>query len=348
MLAAAPPLPRGLQQLTRAGLLDVLVQRFVSHATLAGMHAPPALRAVAVKHFGSWERAVAASAAHYPRRRAYTLTSTIAALQALRRAEPTLTTSGLQNKNKLRHAMLRFFGSIDAALQYADVHDWPIRRNADWTRASLLAELQQRASQGLVALPPKLSEACQAHFGSVFAAREAAGVTRLIRRPWTKATLIAEFQQRARRGDVGADLNFAARRLFGSIAKARQAAGAPLLRRGWTPWEKQQVLAGLREAVDVATQLSPALTSQAIKHFGSMAKARKAAGLPASRKGASWQKATKAELLEGLRQQEKTGFDSTLLWRACIARFGSLPAAKQAAGLRTNVHKKRTGPKGAR
>ena len=336
LLAAAPALPRGLHRMNRTALLDVVVQRFVSGATMAAVHAPPALMAAAVRHFKTWELAVAASEARYPRRRRYTQSSTLAALRALHAAEPALTATGLQGKKKLRRALERFLGSIAAALAYANVRDWPVVRNTDWTRARLMAELRQRRAQGIVTLTPKISEACIAHFGSVFAAREAAGVPHIIRKPWTQATLIVEFQQRARRGDVGADLCYAARRLFGSIAKARHAAGAPLLRRGWTHREKQQVLDGLREAVALASQISHALALQAVRHFGSMAQARKAAGLPASRKGVAWHTATKAELIEGLQQQAVTGFDSTLLRRACLKRFGSLPAAKRAAGLRTS------------
>jgi hypothetical protein len=110
------------------------------------------------------------------------------------------------------------FGSVVRACAEANV---PVAATA-WTPRRIAHALRV---PGVDVVDPTLVEACIRHFGSVTAAR-AAATRRQGQRQWSKATVIAELQARARRGlkGVGRLLRDPAVRLFGSTEAALQAA----------------------------------------------------------------------------------------------------------------------------
>lgn len=118
----------------------------------------------------------------------------------------------------LIHACKQQFGSVVRACAEANV---PVAATA-WTPRRIAHALRV---PGVDVVDPTLVEACIRHFGSVTAAR-AAAIRRQGQRQWSKATLIAELQARARRGlkGVGRLLRDPAVRLFGSTEAALQAA----------------------------------------------------------------------------------------------------------------------------
>jgi hypothetical protein len=105
--------------------------------------------------------------------------------------------------------------------------------------------------------------------------------------PWTKPSLIEELQQRARRGDSGRTLWTACKRLFGSVAAARRAAGVPATQRtkGMVAWDKPALLAELRHRIRTRQPLGRGLTAGLRRQFGSLtaARARASANAPAQR-----------------------------------------------------------------
>jgi len=111
------------------------------------------------------------------------------------------------------------FGSVARAHDAAKLPRVAIR----WTPGRIRQALGE---PGFDVLDPVFVTACISHFGSVTAAR-ASAERRRHRRTWSKATVIAELQARARRGlkGVGRLLRAPAVRLFGSTEAALRAAG---------------------------------------------------------------------------------------------------------------------------
>jgi hypothetical protein len=140
------------------------------------------------------------------------------------RAESTL---GRPPRQPLQLACHHHFGSLDKAYAAANVS----RHGSPWTPARIRRALREPRFD---VANPVFVAACIEHFGSVTAAR-AEAARGLRQRTWSKATLIAELQARARRRltGVGRLLRDPAIRLFGSTDAALQAAArAPLEPRG--------------------------------------------------------------------------------------------------------------------
>src|SRR5690606_8960836 len=112
-------------------------------------------------------------------------------------------------------------------------------------RARVVQTLRERAREGELDIPPNLVHACRRHFPSIPAARRAAGVDAIVSL-WTKAHVVAYFEQHPNAYVRGGGLAFACRRLFGSVLDARLAAGAA---NGIIGWPKERLLKELRRRV---------------------------------------------------------------------------------------------------
>jgi hypothetical protein len=341
----------------RASIVEAIRDRVRKGQTLASSKAPPRLVAAARWHFGSWEKALAAGGvdarAVRLQRRPYTRAEILDVVRGLARGEAGVRASTLKGVVKL-DTVRKLFGSVARAIRAAGVEHVRTRANQIWSRERVVDELRARAERGEITLTRGLHRAVQRYFGGAHAARKAAGVSVLLRSPWTKASLIAELRRRARAGDSGSRLWAACRRLFGSAAAARRAARVPVTQRseGMVAWSKAQLIAELRRRARERRQLGRGLTAGLRRQFGSLAAARAAAGVAARRSAGAlaaagavrkpaaggrrgWQGWSRALVLEKLRAWSVAGGGRLRgeLQRACVQHFGSVARAAVAAEL---------------
>lgn len=291
------PVPAGLRRPERrravlrwdeVTIVHAIEDRVRKRQTLASSRAPARLVAAARWHFGSWDAALAAAGVEAEavrlQRRPYSRTEILALLRRLARDGWELRSSTLKAVVKL-DTVRKLFGSVEGAVRAAGVAYVRRKPNQKWSRAGLIAELRSRARRGEVTLTRGLSAAVQRYFGGAHAARVAAGLPALSRVAWTKASLIEELQERARRGDSGSTLWTACKRLFGSVAAARRAARVPAKQRskGMVAWDKPALLAELRHRIRTRQPLGRGLTEGLRRQFGSLTVARARAGAPAAR-----------------------------------------------------------------
>jgi hypothetical protein len=335
--ARRPPIRRW----HKAAIAAAIKQRARKGQPLASSKAPPHFVAAARWHFGSWEAALAAAGVDAQevrlQRRPYTRPYVIALLRRLAREGTALRASALKRLIKL-DTVRKLFGSLEGAMRAAGLVVATTHANQKWSRARVVEQLRARAKQGKLTLTRALHGAVQLYFGGVHAARDAAGLAALQRAPWTRASLIDELQQRARRGDSGSTLWSACTRLFGSIAAARRAAGVPATGRasGMRTWGKAELLTELRRRTRKRQQLGRGLTEGIRREFGSLAEARIQAGVArrGTASGAAWRRWSRERVLSKLQAlsagKQRLRGD---LYLACKHRFGSLEKACAAAGV---------------
>ncbi|HEX2685827.1 MAG TPA: hypothetical protein VHN14_04385, partial [Kofleriaceae bacterium] len=128
---------------------------------------------------------------------------------------------GGRMRNELFLACKHHFGSVARACQAADL---PMPAT-QWTPDRIRRALRE---PGFDVTAPAFVAACFDHFGSMTAAR-ASAAQKDRQRMWSRATVVAELQARARRGlrGVGRLLRDPAVRLFGSVDAALRAAARP-------------------------------------------------------------------------------------------------------------------------
>jgi len=218
----------------------------------------------------------------------------------------------------------REFGSTAAAREAAGlaVAD---RRMRSWSKDRILTELRARVVERrpLGGIAP----AAKRIFGTIAAAREAAGVPLDLRRTWSRERVIRELRAATEEpGPLDSNLAAACKRYFGSITDARKAAGVARAR---PPWTQDRVIDEVRAAWQSATPVGNHLGRVARAMFGSLNAAREAAGLPIEQRR-TW---TKEELLDELRGRWRSSEigDKRAEW-LCIKYFGSIAAARRAAG----------------
>jgi hypothetical protein len=279
---------------------------------LGGRGADPNLTAACRRWFGSVRAARRAAAV--PMRAEWSREAVLAEIQ--RRG-------GERGSPQLHDAANHYFGGWRQAWAAAGVTPrWQPRTPRRWTRAAIVAELRRIGGAGG---GKALGAACVAYFGSVAAARAAAGVPAAAREKWTQAATLEEVRQRGGRRIAGS-VAHACRRHFGSIGAARIAAGVdgPARGRDWSP---ERVVTELR--AQPARGASPAVRSYATKYFGSVAQARAAAGLPPVTR--TW---TREALIAELQRADQAGEPlGGAVHRASKTVFGSVAAAQQAAGV---------------
>lgn len=225
--------------------------------SLAVQNEDGGLVAAAIRHVGSWARAVElATGRAYEEVRRNHPWSAVEVLETIRaRRDRGATLRGravLQEANTLYTAARTHFGTWRAALQAAGVGYWGVGTFWELDRERLCAALHTWASSDRRGLPRELEGAVRRYFGGWEAALRAAGLDpglareRSLRRDWTQGEVLAAIRERhvagksllaseVRREDVR--LLMAARRLFGGWRNARaQALGVPARNhRTWPP-----------------------------------------------------------------------------------------------------------------
>lgn len=178
------------------------------------------------RFFGSWRNAIEAAGFDYDDirlRRRYTREQIRAELRKLRAKRPHASMSDL-HRLPFSKTMKQLYGSITNALDAAGIVGWPVPERRRWSRKDVLVALRAYADRGVPA--GALAQAAQKYFGSIAAAREAAGLPRL-RTAWSEQVVIQKLRGLAARGVYTPDPNLreACIRIFGGVREAREAAG---------------------------------------------------------------------------------------------------------------------------
>lgn len=237
------------------------------------------------------------------------------------------------------------FGRWQLALDAAGIE--PVRKK--WHRERIIEGLRRTRGQGL-SVPDVLVAAARREFGTLRAACKAAGVRCLTKTPahqeWDRQKVVEAIQRRHAdghnlRATVREEpcLYAAAKRLFGSWTKAREAAGFPYRPKSSLPAD--EVLRQIRSCADQSECLvelrksNTALYLSAKRHFRSWVGACEAAGIPVKRPR-TW---TKEKLMATIQQRHADGHELRHTWREDTAllgsatyHFGNWRNAMQAAG----------------
>jgi len=268
-------------------------------------------------------------------------------------------------------AMNCYFGSHDKALLAAGIDPDSARlRGRPWDQAKVVQALRDRHARGLQLnrqairnSDGRLEHAIAARFPSHDAALRAAGFDPIAVRKlttWDKGSIIKELHDLRDRGlplNAGAinqsipSLEWAMRKHFGSHDAALRAAGIdPNATRLSSSWGPEKIIAALRDRLDRGLGLNTKAVSEshgalgfAMRQcFGSHDAALRAAGIdPASVRKAP-PPMTAEEIIASLQGLARDGAVadkwvaaiSTRLRSQAKARFGSLKAAADAAGLK--------------
>jgi hypothetical protein len=307
----APTIPRFSRDAVVRDL-RVLADRIRRPLLVADLENQPRLREAIRQHFGKFQSALKAAGLPSPSARPkWSRARIINELRQLHREGIRLTEPGLRaaERGDLVGAVRMYIGTITAARKLARVPG-PQRMSKAW----IIAEIRACGSKNM---PRRLQEACRAQFGTIRAARAAAGVPSRLK-VWSKDVIVEELRQRAARGELpDSNLRDACRRHFGSLTVAREAAGVPIVRRRWS---NDDLIAEIRRRRGI---LDHRLRQEVWMKFGSVHVAYAAAGLVPRR--TPW---TRELVIAELR----AGRSDRRLIRAARHHFGSLAEANRAAG----------------
>jgi len=218
-----------------------------------------------------------------------------------------------------------------------------------WSRQTVIEAIRDRQRRGLPMTCVQkddsgLAAAGRKWFGSWPDAVLAAGLQPKVRRTWSRESVLEAIRDWRRRGlplaDVWTDdkgLYLAARRRFGSWCDALLAAGLPVERR--EKWSRERVIAMLqeyeRQGVTNIRKRDKALAGAVTKYFGTLKKARLAAGLEKRRR--MW---SDKRIIETIQDQHVRGLPQSAghwncrLASAAARHFGCWDHALVAAGFR--------------
>lgn len=231
-------------------------------------------------------------------------------------------------------------GSWDAALAAAGLDPRAVRlQRGPYTRREIVELIRGMARAGTAVRASTLGavvkvDAVRRLFGSIEAAVREAGIAEGVthgNQKWSRERVIEELKARAARGETALTrgLHRALQLHFGGAHAARAAAGLPaVVRQAWT---RQSLIEELRRRArrgDSGHTLWAACT----RLFGSMAEARRAAGVPATQRAermAAWDR--RALLDELLRRRSAGRRLGRGLVQALRREFGSLAAARALA-----------------
>jgi hypothetical protein len=229
--------------------------------------------------------------------------------------------------DNLRQIAAKYYGSYRKAVEAIGVDYDSLGRNFRWTDSLVIEELKKLHARGvrisgiqLQKEAPKLHRAVYTVFGSIEAAREAAGIELQVPyERWTKKKIIEALQRRFRNKEplaqayVGNSLRGAACFYFGSYARAVEAAGLNYEEIKVRPprWERAQIISKLQELAAAGIKLNcPRILEHAegyyssiLREFGSTKAALKAAGVDYHAR-LLW---TRQMVLDGLRQLKREG-----------------------------------------
>ena len=308
-------------------------------------------------------------------RRPQSKTEVRRAIRRLHRAKAALNMAAIRREEgPLFRAACRLFGSWGAAIEAAGLDYEQVRAVRQWSPRMVIDELRCLNRHGelttvsaLATAHPRLYGACLRHFGGGREALRAAGIDYdrvLAQRTdrWTRARIIAQIQQRHRRGqtlcraaivrDEPAARRFcyAADYQFGTWSRALRAAGfdPAVIRDRDGLWPRRRVLKEIRRRyrggglLNTDTMLRENLPLHAAgrRHFGTWRAAVQAAGVDYSRcvlggiRG--WTKGkVRTALQQRIRRNEASADlireQSPCLYRAAMHYYGTWGAAKRAA-----------------
>ncbi len=249
----------------------------------------------------------------------------VAEIRALERGGRSLASS--KAPPALVRAGARVFGGWGAAITAAGIaYDHVRLQHAPFDEASMLRELIARTRAGVPL--GAVGQACRRRFGSLNAAREAAGLQVLTRR-WSKSTIVAAIRALAGSSisSAGDAFRAACRHHFGSVAAAYKAARAQPAHRTWSP---DVIVRALRAWSRRRGPMPEDLPRAAKRHFGSLNAACIAARVEPPRK--RW---SRMRVREELRAVADAGRKAeSKLVQAAFRYYGSLTAARRAARLR--------------
>ena len=239
----------------------------------------------------------------------------------------------------------RTFGSWTAAMREAGIE---LAKPAYRNRQDVIDAIRLRHRDGLSLSGgdrafPTLFSAARKHFGTWRAAMEAAGLALAPRRKWTREMLIDAIREHDRRRTLSKVwkndkvLFSAANKHFGGWQKALAAAGCKP--RTIEHWSKERIVAELRywdgHSRHAVRLQDPSLFGAAIRFFGSVARATKAAGVELRQRRWSRERIVDAiqdGYVKGL-PIAKAGFGRVALATVAKKRFGSWREAVTVAGL---------------
>ena len=283
----------------------------------------------------------------------------------------------MREPGALYDAARREFGQWDIALQAAGIDPMRVKRRRLWSREAIIQRIQQLAREGRAMSRAAIDDldcsfvaAATHRFSSWGEALLAAGIDpeqwRILRRPWTRETLIRDIRQIHAEGGklnhsaVGkSSLSNAATRIFGSWDRALRAAGFKpekirLCRKHWTA---EAVVAEIRRRyrrgrlVNSKGVGASSIYRAGTHLFGSWRQALKAAGLDPEQiqKQKVQRRAWTAEtVLQEIRRKHTVGeplsfrdVDPKSLYSRGAEFFGSWDEALAAAGLDPSKIRKR-------
>jgi hypothetical protein len=312
------------------------------------------LRAAACGEFGSIAQAYAAAGVPSRRKpqplRAWTLANTVTAIRDRHKSGRNLSTTHREDPS-LYNAAKRLHGRWTNALAAAGLEPPSVERLSA-TEVILKIQERQRSGSTLSNMDkhdPLLAQSALRHFGRWSKALLAAGVETTVRSRWSKRTVVEGICARQQRGEAlsktwreDVHLFAAANRHFGSWTDAMRAAGfEPIIRERWS---QRRVLERLQASASRCgtrnlRHVDHNLAAAAYRIFGSYKAALKAAGLESSQR--FW---TESRVVTKIQDRYIAGAPLTApalversLAVAAKRRFGSWPAAIEAAGLQNKI-----------
>jgi hypothetical protein len=146
---------------------------------------------------------------------------------------------------------------------------------SSWSKKRVIAELRARAAKAVRGSDRNLVAASMRYFGSMVAARRAAGLSERASMTWSRERVIATLQARAKRGELAVrePLESACVRHFGSVSAARGAANVDGIILAWPKPVLRKALRGT-----AFNRIRGALARAAARCFGSVQRARESRG----------------------------------------------------------------------
>lgn len=271
----------------------------------------------ALKLFGSWDRALAASGLRPERVRLSRQWTPERVLSEIRKLGTFVGSHIISKRDgSLVRMAFKFFGSWRKAYEAAGVPYTPLVEPGKWSPERVLSAIRERARRGLTLRQGKaggkelaaLAAAAYKRFGgwreavvSAGCGSQLAGPIPARLAPWTRAEIVGMLRKLRRnatalgkrylreiRRPAHVSLTHAIRTVFGTLSQAKKAAGLPDWDRKTPRWTREAILGMIRNRFrsgaslrprDVAREVGGAYGA-AYRKFGSWKAARAAAGVP--------------------------------------------------------------------
>ena len=334
---------------TKPEVIDAIRDRHGRGLPMTGMaNRDPSLGNAAVRHFGTWHKALRAAGVDVRQPKSWSRESVIEAIHALYRRGLLMSTLD-QHDPSLVTAAYRRFGSWEKAVLAAGFQPKARRK---WTRERVIQEIQNwhrgRSGTSVWTDDVGLGGAAARYFGGWRAALRAAGI-RPRQRIWSRELVLKELRawhrgpRKAALSSEDKGLFAAVKKFFGTYENALLAAGLELPPRDWS---KQQVIEAIQDRHIKGQPLGgreaskdTEIFSAATRRFGSWRKAVQAAGVDVGtrRRRTKW---SRERVVAEIRRWHESGSPLTrvskeysTLSAAAARHFGTWSKALAAAGI---------------